>query len=546
MWVAPTAEDDSGGQVSVVASNQPGDSFPIGVTTVTYTFTDPSGNAAVCSFVVMVNSPSMPDTTDPVISNCPANQVVGPDAGSTVATVSWVEPTATDNSGMEPGVARSHTPPATFPVNTITRVSYIFFDNSGNFASCAFTITVSGSGTPTDRTPPVISNCPSDITVTAAPGASSAPASWVEPTAVGNDGQAPSVTRSSAPNTNFNLGPTQVTYIFTDQSGNQAICSFTVTVISQDPGDITDPVFVDCPNNVVSYVNGPSSTAGVEWSVPSATDNSGIAPTVTGSLTPPVNLGVGSTTATYIATDQSGNQATCSFSVSVILDNVAPVIANCPTDRTETLATGTSAVSVFWTEPTATDNSGSVTSTSTNSPGEAFGAGSTTVTYTFTDAANNQAICSFVITVTSENTANPCASNPCPAGQDCYYRPSPPGYLCLTPRNKRDIEGEQDKCLCKNGGACIHIEDSISCLCPSNFTGVLCEHPAFVMDSPKEFIAQGLQPFHDQASDFEKWLMAGLLALLGLIIIVLAITINQLVPRAAARSKSIDKTSLVY
>ena len=78
------------------------------------------------------------------------------------------------------------------------------------------------------------------------------------------------------------------------------------------------PVFTNCPDDLVSYVNGPDATSSVAWTVPTATDNSGIPPTVTGGLSPPVSLGVGSTTVTYTATDASGNQVDCTFTVSII------------------------------------------------------------------------------------------------------------------------------------------------------------------------------------------------------------------------------------
>ena len=57
-------------------------------------------------------------------------------------------------------------------------------------------------------------------------------------------------------------------------------------------------------------------------------------------------------------------------------------------------------MSVPWTEPTATDNSGMVpTVTQSHQPGDSFNVGTTTVTYTFTDLAGNQAQCSFTIIV---------------------------------------------------------------------------------------------------------------------------------------------------
>ena len=51
-WTEPTATDNSGGQPTVIKSHQPGDSFHVGTTQVTYTFRDQSGNEAMCAFVV--------------------------------------------------------------------------------------------------------------------------------------------------------------------------------------------------------------------------------------------------------------------------------------------------------------------------------------------------------------------------------------------------------------------------------------------------------------------------------------------------------------
>jgi len=53
-WVAPTATDNCVVQ-SLVSNYAPGDDFPIGTTTVTYTATDGYGNSTSCSFNVTVN-----------------------------------------------------------------------------------------------------------------------------------------------------------------------------------------------------------------------------------------------------------------------------------------------------------------------------------------------------------------------------------------------------------------------------------------------------------------------------------------------------------
>ena len=54
-WTEPTATDNIGGEVTVVKSHEPGDTFPVGVTQVMYTFIDQAGNSAVCAFFVIGN-----------------------------------------------------------------------------------------------------------------------------------------------------------------------------------------------------------------------------------------------------------------------------------------------------------------------------------------------------------------------------------------------------------------------------------------------------------------------------------------------------------
>jgi hypothetical protein len=457
-WTPPTATDNSGSSVSVVASNQPGDVFPTGITTVVYTFSDPSGNNEVCSFVVMVNAPTMKDTIPPVISNCPSDQVVAPDAGANMATVSWTEPTATDNSGQVPGLSKSHNPPASFPANSITRVSYIFYDISGNFDSCAFTVQVTMPGEGTDN---------------------------------------------------------------------------------------VDPVFVNCPTNQVSYVNGPDATASIAWTVPVATDNSGLTPVITGSLTPPVNLGVGSVNALYTATDAAGNQATCSFSVDIILDQEAPTFNSCPSDQTLTLPTGVSSITADWIEPVASDNSGSASVTTTNSPGDAFTLGTNVVVYTATDPAGNQATCSFNIVIVQGLNTNPCSSSPCNANENCYYRVDPPEYLCLASTNKRDTE--EDGCKCHNGGVCIDGFDGTTCFCSSNFTGVLCEQPTSFRSLPAPVKGNDLKMFNEPMTfSVPGWVLGGMVALLSLVVIVLALVVSRMASRILASTEKADKSALVY
>ena len=53
-WTEPTAADGQSGLVSFDATHAPGDSFEIGLTTVTYTAVDLAGNTSTCSFDITV------------------------------------------------------------------------------------------------------------------------------------------------------------------------------------------------------------------------------------------------------------------------------------------------------------------------------------------------------------------------------------------------------------------------------------------------------------------------------------------------------------
>lgn len=83
-----------------------------------------------------------------------------------------------------------------------------------------------------DETRPTISNCPSNIQTTIPLGTAQTSIQWIEPTAVDDSGVVNIILQTSTPGSNFGVGPTTVTYVFADPTGNTAICSFTVTVIA--------------------------------------------------------------------------------------------------------------------------------------------------------------------------------------------------------------------------------------------------------------------------------------------------------------------------
>lgn len=132
---------------------------------------------------------------------------------------------------------------------------------------------------------------------------------------------------------------------------------------------------------------------------------------------------------------------------------------------------------VTWAVPTATDNVGVAETISTHNPGDVFDVGTTDVSYTFRDAAGNEAICSFIVSVSAANPNNPCNSSPCPENLSCYYTATQ--YICLpsTGRRRRDAGSvEAEECQCKNGGVCVSGTNAeVQCQCPAGFAGILCE-----------------------------------------------------------------------
>ncbi|XP_009870346.1 PREDICTED: sushi, von Willebrand factor type A, EGF and pentraxin domain-containing protein 1-like, partial [Apaloderma vittatum] len=138
-WQIPTAEDNSGDEVSVRVTPAfiPPFLLPIGEVAVTYTAADKSGNEASCTFSVKVI-----DTEPPVIDRCrspPPMQAV-----ENEYPVTWEEPQFSDNSGAPLTITRSHAPGDLFPKGETT-VQYTAMDPSGNNRTCVIHIVIKGS-----------------------------------------------------------------------------------------------------------------------------------------------------------------------------------------------------------------------------------------------------------------------------------------------------------------------------------------------------------------------------------------------------------------
>ena len=132
--------------VTVTCSPPSGSLFPVGETEVTCTAEDIFGNTETCSFTITV-------VDEPPTINCPQDISVAIAPGKTFATITYVT-TATDQCGVTSitchGMTQTFSPPVTvavasftmdFPVGT-TILTCTATDQSGNTATCTFTVTV--------------------------------------------------------------------------------------------------------------------------------------------------------------------------------------------------------------------------------------------------------------------------------------------------------------------------------------------------------------------------------------------------------------------
>ena len=91
----------------------------------------------LCSWIPYLST----EDQAPVVSNCPSDQSVSTDAGQDYASITWTEPTATDESG---NVTVSISPASTqYPLGT-TAVMYTFTDALNLTSTCSFSVTVQG------------------------------------------------------------------------------------------------------------------------------------------------------------------------------------------------------------------------------------------------------------------------------------------------------------------------------------------------------------------------------------------------------------------
>ncbi|MEC9475411.1 MAG: HYR domain-containing protein [Planctomycetota bacterium] len=379
-WLDPIATDNCGGS-TLTSDYSPGDRFEVGTTLVSFTATDNSGNTSSMSFSISVT-----DTEAPTISAVPNDMLLSTDPGLCGATATWSEPVGLDNCAVA-DLSSDHSSGDSFPLG-VTTVTYTALDGSGNSSIRSFTITVE------DNEDPAIVGLSTDLILETDPGKCSAVATWAEPSVTDNCPGA-LISGDYASGATFQQGTTTVIYMAVDDTGNMMMDTFSVTVI-----DAEEPTLSGLPDQVTMDTEPGLCSASVFWQEPTASDNCGVL-TLSSNLPSGTVFPLGDTVVTYTASDTSGNSTTGSFTVT-IHDDEAPGISGIPAALDLTTDQGLCTATAMWSDPIPADNCGSVSLSSNFDSGDSFPIGSTTVTYTATDASSNSSSISFVVTVSDE------------------------------------------------------------------------------------------------------------------------------------------------
>ncbi|XP_072016958.1 hyalin-like [Amphiura filiformis] len=408
--------------------------FPSGETTVTATATDNCGLTSSDTITVSVTGG---DTFPPRVF-CGQDVSSEVQCRQTNARVCFQQCSATDNSGITPTVRYTNgfiqfTPQgnqicATYPSGATT-VTATATDNCGLTSSDTLTVTVTGG----NITPPTVL-CGQDVSSLVQCGQPDIQVCFQRCSATDNSGTTLTLRYSSGliqftPQGNqfcgtFPSGETTVTATATDNCGLTSSDTITVSVTGGD----TFPPRVFCGQDVSSEVQCRQTNARVCFQQCSATDNSGITPTVRYTngfiqFTPQGNqicatYPSGATTVTATATDNCGLTSFDTLTVTVTGGNITPPTVLCGQDVSSLVQCGQPDIQVCFQRCSATDNSGT-TLTLRYSSGliqftpqgnqfcGTFPSGETTVTATATDNCGLTSSDTITVSVTGGDTIPP-------------------------------------------------------------------------------------------------------------------------------------------
>jgi ELWxxDGT repeat protein len=323
-------------------------------------------------------NPCSPDVVGPTIFGCPSNITLTTTATS--ATTTWTPPTATDACSTTT-ISSNFNSGASFPIGSTT-VVYTARDVANNATTCSFIVTVTAVQPPTSCIDNLLNNGNFESSF----------ASWENPNNATIEFD-PQIASNAMRLCTF--VPSRVYQFKTATAGT----TYTFKASCKTGSAAATNIFIKFMNAGFSPIQTdfqPITSA--TYTVVSLTK---LAPT--GTVYMEVGFIKDNGAGCFLADDAclttgSGNGNPCAP------DILAPTIAGCPSNIN--LTTTAASSTATWTAPTATDNCGTPTLTSNFNSGVIFPIGSTTVTYTARDGANNTSTCNFVVTVTQSGSGN--------------------------------------------------------------------------------------------------------------------------------------------
>ncbi|MBK9337259.1 MAG: HYR domain-containing protein [Lewinellaceae bacterium] len=405
---------------------------PLATATVTLTVEDGAGLTSTCTATVTIQDATAPTLTcptdqiittssngtgdcaggytilDPVADNCTATWGYSATGVTTIAAVTGVA-----NGANSPGLAFN---------KGVSTVVLTAVDGSGNAATtCSFTVTVNDNEAPTIT-------CPTPAPFNTAFAACTAVVNFTAP--VGTDNCPGAMTTQTdmtglSTGSAFPKGTTVLEYTVTDAANLTSSCSFSVTVIDNQPPTITCPAGSPFARNT-DPIQCNYTVLGAEFDPTTFGDNCPGA-TITNDLNnsntlADEDLPKGPTTIIWTVTDGMGmSSATCAITVNVT-DNQPPTIT-CPTgspfDRNTDAGQCNYTVQGTEFNPTFTnDNCPGVFLTNSFNGNASLDThdlpkGSTTITWTLTESMSGvTSTCSITVIVTD----NQPPTITCPAG----------------------------------------------------------------------------------------------------------------------------------
>jgi len=363
---------------------------------------------AMCIFsLLMSQSLSASNTADCVSCNtapvitCPSNWIACPGGPTDPSVTGYATAVPGDADCDQPEISYTDeiisTGPCTGAIEIHRTWRAVYPDNSEPWlrAECTQLIKLK------DIENPIIIECPSPIVIDLSADCD-AVATWDEPIATDNC-ELTSLVGSHDSGDSFPEGTTEVTYTATDACGNEATCSFTVTVIGSccTGAGLT----ITCPDHILTCPGADTDPSATGTATASFDDPNCPEPVITYSetiLSEGPCPGAIKIWRSWRAEhpDDPSIHASCNQIID-LKDNTAPHIVDCPADLTINMSSDCEAIA-DWDEPSATDACGVTEFSSSHEPGDQFPQGSTEVTYTATDACGNVSTCTFTVTVVGD------------------------------------------------------------------------------------------------------------------------------------------------